>query len=87
MDIEDMDRDIYERGKAEDRKFNWRRMQDLEEYANRIIKGHDALTKRVHVAEIKALAFQRQVKGLRAALKIATKDIRHPARFARVMSQ
>lgn len=82
MDI--IDRDNYERGAAEDRRFNWRRMEALEEQADLLASKGRELRRRAEKAEAQLWIANERVKGLRAALKIARKDIDHPARFARV---
>lgn len=84
MDIESLDRDIYERGQAEDRRFNWQRMEALEKHADELAAKGREYKRRAETAEAQLWIAKSRVKGLRVALQVATKDIKRPARFARV---
>lgn len=87
MDIEDIDRDMYERGQAEDRRFNWQRMEALEKHADELASKGREYKRRAETAEAQLWIAKSRVKGLRAALQVATKTIKHPARFARVVTR
>lgn len=85
MDI--IDRDLHERGAREDRRFNWQRMEALEKHAEELASKGREYKRRADQAESQLWIANKRVQSLRAALKIARKNIDHPARFARVVGR
>lgn len=82
----DIDRERQAETQRDERGWQWRRIETLEREIDELASKGREYKHRAEVAELDMKFARKQIRGLQNALKIARKNIKHPARFARVRS-